>query len=80
MADESPLTAVVENWWESFPQRLRSRGNIAGGLVLFENLRVNFDLDVKAHKAAGSDQLKNATRANVQKVLASFGEKRVLLK
>ena len=80
MADESPLTAVVESWWESFPQRLRSRGNIAGGLVLFENLRVNFDLDVKAHKAAGSDQLKNATRANVQKVLASFGEKRVLLK
>ena len=80
VADEFSSAAIIENWWESFPARAKSRGNIAGGLVLLENLRGNFDLDVRAHKAAGSDQLKNATRVNVQKVLARFSEERVLLK
>ena len=80
MVDESLSTTIIKEWWESFPQGARSRGNIAGGLVLLENLRANFDLDVEAHKATGSDQLKNATRTNVQKVLARFGEERVLLK
>ena len=77
---ESLYTTLIKKWWESFPRRARSRGNIAGGLVLLENLRANFDLDVEAHKATGSDQLKNATRTNVQRVLARFGEERVLLK
>ncbi len=64
----------------SFPPRSMSRGNIAGGLVLLENLRDNFDLDVESHKASGSDQLKNATRSTVQRILARFDEERVLLK
>ena len=80
MVEDSDFTKVVISWWESFPPRLRSRGNIAGGLVLIENLRDNFDLDINAHKAPGSDQLRNATRANVQKILARFDEERVLLK
>ncbi len=77
--EESPFLKTIENWWQSFSPRLMSRGNIAGGLVLLENLRDDFDLSLEAHKAPGSDQLKNATRANVQKILASFGETRVLL-
>ena len=80
MVEDSVFTEVIKSWWESFSPRLRSRGNIAGGLVLLENLRDNFDLDINAHKAPGSDQLKNATRATVQKILARFGEERVLLK
>ena len=79
VGESSEFTVIVQNWWESFPQRSRSRGNIAGGLVLLENLRHNLDFEIQAHKAPGSDQLKNATRANVQKILASFGEERVLL-
>ena len=79
VGERSEFTVIVQNWWESFPQRSRSRGNIAGGLVLLENLRHNLDFEIQAHKAPGSDQLKNATRANVQKILASFGEERVLL-
>ena len=80
MVEDSVFTKVIKSWWESFPPRSRSRGNIAGGLVLLENLRDNFDLDINAHKAPGSDQLRNATRANVQKILARFDEERVLLK
>ncbi len=80
MPEESLFVEAVKNWWESFPSRSMSRGNIAGGLVILENLRENFDLDVEAHKASGSDQLKNATRSNVQKILARFDEDRVLLR
>lgn len=79
VGENSEFTVIVQNWWESFPQRSRSRGNIAGGLVLLENLRHNLDFKIQAHKAPGSDQPKNATRANVQKILARFGEERVLL-
>ena len=78
MTDRSPLAVIIENWWESFPSRSRSRGNIAGGLVILENLRDNFDLDIEAHKATGSDQLRNASRQNVQKILARYGEERIL--
>ena len=80
MADKSTYVTVVANWWTSFPPRSRSRGNIAGGLVLIENLKSNFDLDVESHKAERSDQLRNASRRNVQILLARFGEERVLLK
>ncbi len=79
MTDTSLFAVIIADWWESFPPRSRSRGNIAGGLVILENLRENFDLDIEAHKATGSDQLRNASRQNVQKILARFGEERTLL-
>ena len=81
MTDKTPCQAIIENWW----QRLgtQTRGHIAGGLVLVENLREmgdELDFDVDSHKAVNSDQLRNATRSNVQSVLARFGENRLLLK
>jgi hypothetical protein len=76
----SGYTEVVRSWWESFRPRSRSRGNIAGGLVLLENLRTNLSFDIDDHKAAGSDQLRNATPTNVRNILARFGEARVLSK
>ena len=48
-------------------------------MVLLENLRDTADLNIESHKTAGSDQLRNATKPNVQKILARFGEDRVLL-
>ena len=80
MPEESPFVKAVEDWWNSFSPRSMTRGNIAGGLVLLENLRDKFDIDINSHKAPASDQLKNATRTNVQKILARFDEERVLLK
>lgn len=70
-------TELIKIWWETTPH---SRGNIAGGLVLLENLRSNFDLDIESHKAERSDQLGGATLPNVQKILARYGEERILLK
>lgn len=80
MASESVFEEVVRTWWESFRPRSRTRGNIAGGLVILENLRSNFDLDIRAHRAANSDQLRNATGSNVQRILNRYGEERVLLR
>ena len=80
MPEMSRLTKIIEDWWEAFPVRSRTRGNIAGGLVILENLRANFDLDINTHKAPGSDQLRNASRSTVQRVLLRYGEERVLLK
>lgn len=77
MNDQGSFEEIVEGWWSSFSRP--TRGNIAGGLVLIENLRDNLNFDIDAHKAAGSDQLRNATRPNVQRILARFGEERVLL-
>ena len=77
MVDNLSFEKIVEDWWNSLSRR--TRGNIAGGLVLIENLREDLDFDIDAHKAAGSDQLRNATRVNVQRILARFGEERVLL-
>ena len=77
MNDQASFEEIVEGWWNSFSRPMR--GNIAGGLVLMENLRENLDFDIDAHKAAGSDQLRNATRPNVQRILARYGEERVLL-
>ena len=79
MAVQSSFAKIIENWWNSFPPRSKSRGNVAGGLVLLENLRENFDLDIETHKASGSDQLRNASRHNVQRILARFDEERILL-
>ena len=78
MVDMDVYTAVVRDWWESFSPGSRSRGNIAGGLVLLENLRANLGFNIDDHKAARSDQLRNATPANVGNILARFNETRVL--
>lgn len=71
---------IIQEWWDSFPLRSQTRGNIAGGLVILENLRSEFTLDIERHKAAGSDQLRNATGPNVRNILARFGENRILLR
>jgi len=81
VTNRTPCESIIERWWRALGTQ--TRGHIAGGLVLVENLRdmgdeLDFDLD--AHKAGRSDQLRNATRAKVQSILARFGEERVLLK
>lgn len=80
MTDLFQFSELTRAWWEAFTPRSRSRGNIAGGLVLIKNLRDNLSFDIDEHKASGSDQLKNASRRNVQRILERFGESRILLK
>ena len=69
---------LIQEWWQGPPKR--TRGDISGGLVLLEHLRKNFSLDINAHKASNSDQLKGATTSAVAKILERFDEKRPLSK
>jgi len=69
---------VIESWWTNLQRP--NRGDIAGGLVLLEHLRANFSLDIKAHKAEHSDQLRGATPSAVKEILQRFGENRPLSK
>lgn len=79
--DPEPYIGIIREWWDSLtPRSRRTRGNIAGGLVILENLRSEFTLDLERHKAAGSDQLRNATGPNVRNILTRFGESRLLLR
>ena len=73
--DTRPFEEIIRLWWES---RSPSRGNIAGGLVLLENLRNDLSFNLDDHKAAHSDQLRNATPTNVRNILSRFNESRVL--
>ena len=73
-----PYLKIVRTWWDSFPPRSRTRGNIAGSLVILENLRSDLVLDIAGHRTARSEQLRNATPAKVGNILARFGETRVL--
>ena len=79
MVNQTYLDAV-RGWWEQLSGRARNKGTIAGALVLAENLRSTPIFDIEAHKAAGSDQLRNATRNHVQTILARYEEHRVLHK
>ena len=71
---------IIQEWWDAFPKKSQSRGNIAGSLVLLENLRTNLSFDMEKHKTLGSDQLRNATPSNVGNILARYGETRTLSK
>jgi Domain of unknown function (DUF4928) len=75
---------VMEVWYEQLPKHKSTggaaRGTIAAGLVILEHLKETFDLDLKAHRAAGGSQLKGAGGAALGKILAKFGETRQFLK
>ncbi len=71
---------IIAKWWDAFSKRSQTRGNIAGGLVLLENLRTNLSFEMEQHKTSGSDQLRNATPSNVANILARYGEHRTLSK
>lgn len=73
--------ALVRGWREALSERDRGfRGNVAGGLILLENLRHELVFDIESHKASGSDQLKNATSTNLRTILARHGEARTFLR
>ena len=51
-----------------------ARGSIGGALVVLERLKVDFDLNIDAHTAAGGSQIRGASGEAVRSILASSGE------
>ena len=73
--------SILTRWTDSFPVRKRvSRGNVAGGLVLLERLKTDFNLDIRSHMTPNGFQLKGATAVKVGEILKRRGETRPLAK
>lgn len=73
--------SILKRWTELLPSRRRSnRGDIAGGLVLLERLKTDFDLDIRKHRTPDGYQLKGATAVKAGEILSRHGESRPLAK
>src|SRR5438132_8925610 len=81
MSLEAQAIRVVENWYANldlYQDRLPSKGSIAAALHVLNRLRSNYNLDIAAHMAGGEAQITGLSAGTVKKVLAEFGETRVL--
>lgn len=82
-ARERTLTAF-HNWYEHLPFHKAAggpaKGTIAAALVVLERLKTDFNLDLETHRAQGGAQIKGASGAAAEKILARFGETRPFAK
>lgn len=78
---EGPWDAF-QSWYEKLERGrngLPYKGHVAGGLILLENLRDEFALDIRAHRTANQGQLRNAGGPSLARILARYGETRPFL-
>jgi Domain of unknown function (DUF4928) len=83
MIQGTQIQQAFEQWYAQLPVYqggLPAKGTIAGALVVLDRLKENFDLSINAHTAKGKSQIAGAGRAALQRILASFGEVRPLLR
>lgn len=57
-----------------------ARGTIGSALVVLEQLKTDFNLNLESHRAAGKSQIKGASGPKVASILARFGETRPFIK
>lgn len=69
----------IEAWYSGltlYSGKFPARGTVAGGLVVLERLKEDFDLNIDAHTAKGGSQIRGASGGAVRSILARFGENR----
>jgi len=78
---EEKARNIFVHWYESLPlySGFPAKGTIAGGLVVLEHLKEDFDLSIDAHTTKGGSQVRGAGRSAVRRILESFGETRRFL-
>lgn len=77
------VKSSIENWFgklKRYAGNFPAKGTIGGALVVLESLKHQFVLDIDAHTASGGSQIKGASGATVNKILAIFGETRPFIK
>lgn len=78
------VVAAFYDWYDHLPSYKASggpaKGTICAALVVLERLKKDFNLNLEAHRAAGGAQIKGASGAAAQKILARFGETRPFAK
>jgi hypothetical protein len=81
MSLESDAIRLVDEWYASpdrYQDKLPSKGSIIAALHVLNRLRTTFDLNISAHVAGGEAQITGLSAGAQKKVLAEFGESRVL--
>jgi hypothetical protein len=78
---EEKATNIFVRWYESLPvySGFPAKGTIAGGLVVLEHLKDDFDLSIDAHTTKGRSQVRGTGRSAVRRILELFGENRPFL-
>jgi len=75
---------AFEEWYKGLKIHKASggpaRGSIAAALVVLDHLKEDFNLQLLAHRAAGTGQIKGVSGAAVRKILSRFGEHRQFAK
>jgi len=75
---------VFKTWYEKLsihkPSGGPARGTIGAALVVLDRLKIDFDLNLESHRAAGQSQIKGASGAAVARILARYGENRPFIK
>lgn len=73
------IQKAFTGWYDSLKKNksgLAPKGTIAGALVVLENLKNEFDLDIDAHTAEGGAQISGTSGSAVRRILEQFGETR----
>lgn len=71
----------MKKWWRQLPSlkqnnNLPAKGTVSGALVVLENLKNNYTLNIDHHRTKGRSQIKGAGGARTRKILARHGETR----
>jgi hypothetical protein len=81
MAVEAHAIRVIDEWCDGldlYQDKLPSKGSIAAALHVLSRLRSAFELTVSAHVSGGESQITGLSAAAVKRILAEFGETRIL--
>jgi hypothetical protein len=75
---QSDARNTFVRWYEQLQvySGFPAKGTIAGGLVVLDHLRSDFDLKIESHTAKGGSQVRGASGTAVRRILESFGEMR----
>lgn len=81
IALEAQAIRILDDWYESldlYQNKLPPKGSIQAALVVLNRLRENYDLSISAHVSEKEAQIAGLSGASVKKILAEFGETRIL--
>ena len=84
MEDKYRAINFFESWYKELTVHKQNsgpaRGTIGSALVVLERLKVDFDLNLESHRAAGQSQIKGASGVAVKNILKKHGENRPFIK
>lgn len=81
MSRPNKIRGAFERWYTELPKfgGFPAKGTISGALVVLDNLRKEFVLDINSHTAQGGSQIRGASGTRVKRILAEHGEPRAFV-